>query len=319
MRVAASIRGEGMTSKSAEVTFTHETWAEINRRMDRDFADERIVGWYHSHPDFGIFLSDRDLFIHEHFFPAPGQIAVVIDPVRDEEGVFVWQEGTLGRTKTYWVGAEPHASSGVPSVERMEAPRASEPRSGDHDRSALQPNGRGGSSVISTLLLGLALVGAMAIGMWLSGFGDRLRTMRSAEAIARQLAARTTSSESTIALSRALSRLAAIGQTLAPPPTDGTTPPAIDPAIRERLVKDLIGLERELNAALRGLDMSPEESLAIDMLLATRLKELQAAAAAQKAESEKAESEKAASEKAGGESAGTEKPAPAPAAPKGGT
>ena len=52
------------------------------------FANARIVGWYHTHPDFGIFLSDYDVFIHQHFFSGPGQIALVIDPVRKLEGVF---------------------------------------------------------------------------------------------------------------------------------------------------------------------------------------------------------------------------------------
>ncbi len=27
-----------------------------------------IVGWYHTHPSFGIFLSHHDLFIHQNFF-----------------------------------------------------------------------------------------------------------------------------------------------------------------------------------------------------------------------------------------------------------
>ena len=87
------IRCENAASKFAEVTFTHESWAQINKEMDSKFADARIVGWYHSHPDFGIFLSERDCFIHEHFFSGPGQVAYVIDPVRDLEGVFAWRDG----------------------------------------------------------------------------------------------------------------------------------------------------------------------------------------------------------------------------------
>jgi len=41
--------------------------------MDAQFADKKIVGWYHSHPGFGIFLSEYDLFIHRNFFTAPGR------------------------------------------------------------------------------------------------------------------------------------------------------------------------------------------------------------------------------------------------------
>jgi proteasome lid subunit RPN8/RPN11 len=95
---------ENASSKFAEVTFTHESWALINREMDTRFADDRIVGWYHSHPDFGIFLSDRDCFIQEHFFSSPGQIAYVIDPVRGLEGVFVWRDGKPTPLEHYWIG-----------------------------------------------------------------------------------------------------------------------------------------------------------------------------------------------------------------------
>ena len=92
-QASAYIRGEAASSKFAEVTFTHETWAHINEQMDTRYADLSVIGWYHSHPDFGIFLSERDRFIQEHFFAGPGQFAYVVDPVRKTEGVFVWKKG----------------------------------------------------------------------------------------------------------------------------------------------------------------------------------------------------------------------------------
>ena len=109
--ITNSIRGGAATSKFAEVTFTHETWAKINKEMDEKFADKSIVGWYHTHPDFGIFLSDRDRFIHEHFFSGPGQIAYVVDPVRHEEGIFSWKGGKTKRVEYYWIGDKLEISS----------------------------------------------------------------------------------------------------------------------------------------------------------------------------------------------------------------
>jgi proteasome lid subunit RPN8/RPN11 len=105
-QVTDYIRCDSASSKLAEVTFTHESWAQINHEMDTKYADKRIVGWYHTHPDFGIFLSDRDGFIHEHFFSGPGQVAYVVDPVRDLEGVFSWQKGKPTPMSHYWVGNE---------------------------------------------------------------------------------------------------------------------------------------------------------------------------------------------------------------------
>jgi proteasome lid subunit RPN8/RPN11 len=50
-----------------------------------------VVGWHHTHPGFGVFLSGYDLFIHQHFFREPWQIALVIDPQRQELGFFQWR------------------------------------------------------------------------------------------------------------------------------------------------------------------------------------------------------------------------------------
>jgi proteasome lid subunit RPN8/RPN11 len=82
--------------RRATLTFTQEAWAHVHHVLESEFPpDEQIVGWYHSHPGFGIFLSGHDLFIHEHFFSAPSQIAVVVDPHAQREGAFVWREREL--------------------------------------------------------------------------------------------------------------------------------------------------------------------------------------------------------------------------------
>jgi proteasome lid subunit RPN8/RPN11 len=95
--VRACIAGANAAQGGAHVTFTQDTWEHIYKIKDRDFPDERIVGWYHSHPGFGIFLSDHDTFIHKNFFSAPEQVAWVFDPHSDEEGCFGWHGSRLER------------------------------------------------------------------------------------------------------------------------------------------------------------------------------------------------------------------------------
>jgi proteasome lid subunit RPN8/RPN11 len=73
------------------LTFTHETWSALTREVDSSFPGERVVGWQHTHPGFGIFLSSHDLFLHRHFFSASWQVALVVDPRRQEFGFFQWQ------------------------------------------------------------------------------------------------------------------------------------------------------------------------------------------------------------------------------------
>jgi proteasome lid subunit RPN8/RPN11 len=91
--IEKAIEGNHATQRAAQVTFTADTWAHIQAIMDKDYPDKRILGWYHTHPGFGIFLSDMDVFIQENFFPEPWQVAFVYDPKAKEEGLFFWKEG----------------------------------------------------------------------------------------------------------------------------------------------------------------------------------------------------------------------------------
>jgi len=95
--IEASIAGENAAQGGAHVTFTQDTWEHIYKVKDRDYPDARIVGWYHSHPGFGVFLSDHDTFIHKNFFSSPQQVAWVYDPHSDEEGCYGWEGDRLKR------------------------------------------------------------------------------------------------------------------------------------------------------------------------------------------------------------------------------
>lgn len=95
--VDAMIRGESSSGRSTQVTFTAETWQHIDRVMEERHKGKRILGWYHTHPGFGIFLSEMDLFIQRHFFNAPWQMAFVYDPKSHEAGMFAWRQGQVRR------------------------------------------------------------------------------------------------------------------------------------------------------------------------------------------------------------------------------
>jgi len=97
LKVEASIPGVNAAQGGTHVTFTQDTWEHIYNVKDKEYPDERILGWYHSHPGFGVFLSDHDTFIHKNFFSSPQQVAWVYDPQSDEEGCFGWVSGSLER------------------------------------------------------------------------------------------------------------------------------------------------------------------------------------------------------------------------------
>lgn len=150
--VTGSVKAVGADSQSASVTFTQDSWSAIYEALEADHPDESIVGWYHSHPDFGIFLSDHDTFIHRSFFSGQRQVAYVVDPCRGREGLFGWRNG---------------------DIERLQE--------GATTRAARRPTGqsRGGSAAAERRARGLALpavVAAALIGVLVGGAGGMVLT-----------------------------------------------------------------------------------------------------------------------------------------------
>ncbi len=86
--VNASIKALHTEGGRSNVKFTHETWDYINEVKEKKYKDLKIVGWYHTHPGFGVFLSDYDLFIQNNFFDMPWHVAYVLDPINKKHGFF---------------------------------------------------------------------------------------------------------------------------------------------------------------------------------------------------------------------------------------
>jgi len=116
--ITARIPGLNAAQAGTYVTFTQDTWEHIYKIKDKDYPEERIVGWYHSHPGFGVFLSDHDTFIHKNFFSSALQVAWVYDPHSDEEGCFGWAGERLERVSELHVnddkGGEEAGETGKP-------------------------------------------------------------------------------------------------------------------------------------------------------------------------------------------------------------
>jgi proteasome lid subunit RPN8/RPN11 len=104
MTVEACIAGINAAQGGAHVTFTQDTWEHIYKIKDKEYPDDKIVGWYHSHPGFGVFLSEHDLFIQQNFFSNAQQVAWVYDPHTDEEGCFGWIGGNIEKFSAIRVG-----------------------------------------------------------------------------------------------------------------------------------------------------------------------------------------------------------------------
>jgi proteasome lid subunit RPN8/RPN11 len=92
VHVSDTIIARHTRMQGASVTYTPESWRYVNDRLAEMYPDESavIVGWYHTHPGFGIFLSGMDQFIHQNFFIQIWHVALVLDPVARRSGFFCW-------------------------------------------------------------------------------------------------------------------------------------------------------------------------------------------------------------------------------------
>ena len=106
--VSEAIEGKFADNRVKTVTFTHKTWQYINRQMDQNHPDKLIVGWFHSHPGYGAYLSEDDIFVCRHYFSAIWQVAFVVDPTRDEKKIFYrGKEDKLMAETAIWIDGAP--------------------------------------------------------------------------------------------------------------------------------------------------------------------------------------------------------------------
>ena len=60
---------------------------EMAKKKDQQYPGSLIAGWWHSHPDLGVFLSSVDIATMEMYDKA-FHVALVVDPIRDERAFF---------------------------------------------------------------------------------------------------------------------------------------------------------------------------------------------------------------------------------------
>ncbi len=106
VHVMDSIIAKHTVMHGASVTYTPESWRYLNDTLWERYPDESavMVGWYHTHPGFGIFLSGMDLFIHQNFFTQIWHVAYVLDPRARTSGFFSWnrQKTKVNRYDFVW-------------------------------------------------------------------------------------------------------------------------------------------------------------------------------------------------------------------------
>jgi proteasome lid subunit RPN8/RPN11 len=95
VEVKAALPAASSDHGPVHFTFSADSWSKLHRDRAAHYANLDIVGWFHTHPDLGVFYSSDDVVVHSAAFTLPWHVGLVVDPVREEAAFFGWVEGAL--------------------------------------------------------------------------------------------------------------------------------------------------------------------------------------------------------------------------------
>jgi len=93
--------------------FTADSWTQLHKDRSAAYPDLEVVGWFHTHPDLGVFYSSDDVVVHSAAFTLPWQVGLVVDPLRNEACFFGWTRGMLSPLNGFYEMHENKAESAV--------------------------------------------------------------------------------------------------------------------------------------------------------------------------------------------------------------
>ena len=84
----------GTEMSEVHCAFPPQRLAQVANDIVEGRIEGRIVGWYHSHPGHGLFLSQTDLETHMQFYQFSSYaLSLVADPKSGEFGIWIYENG----------------------------------------------------------------------------------------------------------------------------------------------------------------------------------------------------------------------------------
>jgi proteasome lid subunit RPN8/RPN11 len=82
----------GNETSEVSCVFPPQRLAQVANDIVEGKIEGRIVGWYHSHPGHGLFLSQTDLDTHMGFYQfSPYALSLVVEPSTGEFGIWIYE------------------------------------------------------------------------------------------------------------------------------------------------------------------------------------------------------------------------------------
>lgn len=106
--VVDALRQESYNRSIGHYTVGPTEIASVRITIERNYAGLKIVGWYHSHPGHGVFLSQKDMQIVQSIYNAEWHLALVLDTIYKDSAFFC---GPQGRRLAGWLSYKAQAIS----------------------------------------------------------------------------------------------------------------------------------------------------------------------------------------------------------------
>ena len=85
------------------VLLTDEVMNEVRAKLNKYFPDCELMGWMHTQPGYGIFLTTQDIRLQKQFFGKPYQTLMIIDPIENIEAFFLWDKEEVRSAEGYYI------------------------------------------------------------------------------------------------------------------------------------------------------------------------------------------------------------------------
>ncbi len=95
VEITAAVPAPATMGTGVYLEFTAESWLKIMDYAKAAHPDANIVGWYHSHPNLGVFMSGTDMRTQRAFFYHPWCSSIVFDPVRNQIAYFLGEDANM--------------------------------------------------------------------------------------------------------------------------------------------------------------------------------------------------------------------------------
>jgi proteasome lid subunit RPN8/RPN11 len=107
IHIKAAVPAYEAESTRTSVKIGLDAWEQMLLVRDKEYDDLDLLGWFHTHAGWGVFMSDSDVFIHRHFFKHPDMVSYVLDPTKGKDGFFYWHNCSISLCPNYGLVGAP--------------------------------------------------------------------------------------------------------------------------------------------------------------------------------------------------------------------